>query len=64
MTHLTRQHVKDFLATKRHLSPKYVVAILEVCSMLLNHALDDAVIPTNPAARLGKYLAREGAQSL
>jgi integrase len=56
MTHLTRQHVKDLLATKHHLSPKYVGNILKVCSMLLNHAVDDAVIQTNPAARLGKYL--------
>ena len=35
MSHLTRQHVKDFLATRRHLAPKYVSAILKVCSMLL-----------------------------
>jgi integrase len=60
MPHLTRQHVKDFLATRRHLAPKYVSAILKVCSMLLNHAVDDAVIQTNPAARLGKYLPEKG----
>ena len=41
---LTRQHVKDFLATKRHLTPKYVGAILKVCSMLLNPAVDDTAI--------------------
>jgi integrase len=57
---LTRQHVKDFLATKHHLSPKYVGLLLKVCSMLFNHAVDDEVIPTNPAARLGRYLPATG----
>ena len=60
MDKLTRQHVKDFLATKRHLTPKYVGATLKVCSMLLNHAVDDTVIQSNPAARLGKYLPEKG----
>ena len=60
MDKLTRQHVKDFLATRRHLTTKYVGAILKVCSMLLNHAVDDTVIQTNPAARLGKYLPEKG----
>ena len=56
---LTRQHVKDFLATKQHFRPKYVGTLLRVCSLLLNHAVDDMVIPTNPAARLGRYLPQE-----
>ena len=60
MSHLTRQHVKDFLATRGNLTPKYVGAILKVCSMLLNHAVDDTVIQANPAARLGKYLPEKG----
>jgi integrase len=56
MTDLTRQHVKDLLATRRHLKPISVGNILKMCTMLLNHAVDDGVIPSNPATRLGKYL--------
>ena len=56
LTDLTRQHIKNVLATRSHLRPNYVGQILKVCTTLLNHAVDDAIIPKNPAARLGAYL--------
>jgi integrase len=56
LAHITRADVKAFVATKGHVSTAHLRNILRVLSAILSHALDDELITTHPAARLGWYL--------
>ena len=62
VTAVTREHIKTVLGTKlsADFKPKTVRGHLDVLRACLSVALEDQVISANPAARLGKFVARSG----
>jgi len=58
MTDITRGKIKDFLLdkTNKDYAGSTVTHIKNVISGILNKAVDDEVIPANPAHRLGKVI--------
>ena len=62
MAAIKREHVKRFLteyATARKLSRNSIRLILCSLRTILNHAIEDELIETNPAARLGRSTKTE-----
>jgi integrase len=62
ITKIARDDLKTFLAeyaTASKLSRNSVRLILSCVRTILNHAIEDGVIQSNPAARLGKFLKSE-----
>lgn len=61
---LTRTHVRDFLSGKAHagLARGTVANLLVPLRAMLNTAVEDGVIPGNPAARLGRALPKRPAR--
>jgi hypothetical protein len=58
MPDITRDAVKCFLITKRDiLPPSSVRQILAPLRKMLNHAMEDGLISSNPAARVSRVLA-------
>jgi len=60
MDEITRGKVKDFLLSKLNdeYAPSTVSHMRDVISGVLNQAVDDELIPANPALRLGKIIKR------
>jgi integrase len=58
---ITRKHVKDFIAQKHEekLSPATITNLKAYLSCILSDAVDDEIISTHPALRIGKLIKRE-----
>jgi integrase len=63
---LTREHVKMVLSRKlaAGLKPNTVKLLLSILRACLNAAMEDGLIVSNPAARVGKFIPRTGETSL
>jgi integrase len=62
ITKIIRDDLKSFLAgyaTESRLSRNSVRLILSCIRTILNHAIEDSLIQSNPAARLGRFLKSE-----
>jgi len=56
---ITRPEIKDFIFQKaKDKSPKTVKNLVNLLSGIFAHALEDELIKTNPAIRLGKFLTK------
>lgn len=54
---ITRTQVKAFVFTKKQrYSASYVGDMMSVLHAIFEHAVEDELLPQNPAARLGRYL--------
>lgn len=62
LTAVTRDHIKTVLTEKlgAGLKPRTVKGHLDVVRACFSAAVDDNLIPVNPAARLGKFVPRAG----
>jgi integrase len=72
LTAITRDRVKALIAhefksgklrkSRQGLAPRTVRAFINTLVAILNSALEDGLIPSNPAARLGKVIRRDQTQ--
>jgi integrase len=60
---IARKKIKELIFSKlsEGLSAKTVHNIIRNLSVVLSHACEDEIIPTNPASRLGKYIKNKDA---
>lgn len=59
LTAITRTAIKTLLVTKRTtLAPSSVQKILIPLREMLNHAVEEGLLPSNPAARVGRFVSK------
>jgi len=57
MPRLTRAHIKDIIGAKAD-TPEAANSLLKVLRVILNYAVEDGMIPNNPAVGVKRYRSR------
>lgn len=62
ITNIRRSHCREVLdaARAKGLKPKSLEGVARTLSSMLSQAVDDELLPANPAFRLGKHIGRKG----